>query len=269
MFEKRRCRKTGVLFFAGIMIIAFLQGCNKPEEHPKLPTFTHTMGNELYFEFAYPFKVLTYRSENPEIVQAKFMEGEYDWEENRETTGVMLYGIANGETEIVVSDISSGQEVRWTVTVKKPKAENGKQMLIDWLLSNGEVNDIGDKVLSKGTPEFGGQATVEYAAMDKNINFYFTEKQGEEKVEWNLIPTELENTEYYITMRMGEDFVTATIDLATYDGEMLVFEKGWFRVPVEEEMQRRANEASGRAYEAVKALLYEETWMTMGEVVNN
>ena len=239
----------------------------QPEEHPELPKFTHTMGNELYFEFAYPFKDLAYRSENPDVVQAKFMEGEYDWEENREITGVMLYGIANGETELVVFDVNSGQEVRWTVTVKKPKAESGKQVLIDWLLANGEINDLGDKVLTKGTPESGGQATVEYAAMDKNINFYFIDKQGEEKLEWNLIPTASKNTEYHITMRMGEDFVTATIDLATYDGETLVFEKGWFRVPVEEDMQKKANEVSGHAFEAVKTLLYEETGMTMGEVV--
>lgn len=237
------------------------------EASPVLLEYELTVENELYFEFAYEFETLTFRSENPDIVQAMFMEGEYDYEEGCETTGVMLYGIANGTTELVVSDTKTGQEVRWKVTVEKPDTESGKQKLIDWLLANGETNDIGDKELAEGTAEDGGRAIVEYAAMDENINFYFKEKQGDLKIEWNLIPTPEENTEYYITMRIGEDFVTATVDLATYNGEALVFEKGWFKVPVEEDVQNRANEISGRAYEAVKNLLYETTGMRMGEVV--
>ncbi len=239
----------------------------QPEEHRTLPEYTLTVENELYFEFAYEFEALTFRSENPDIVQAKFMEGEYDYEEGRETTGVMLYGIANGTTELVVSDTKTGQEVRWKVTVEKPADESGKQKLIDWLLANGETTDIGDKELAEGTVEDGGRATVEYATMDENINFYFKEKQGDLKIEWNLIPTPEENTEYYITMRIGEDFVTATVDLTTYEGETLVFEKGWFKVPVEEELQQSANTVSKKAYEAVRSLLEKETGMTMGDVV--
>ena len=221
----------------------------------ELPKYTLTVGNALYFEFAYEVEALTFRSENSDIVQASFMEGEYDWEEERETTGVMLYGIANGTTELVVTDVTSGQEVRWRVTVEKPAEESGKQKLIDWLLANGETNDIGDKELAEGTVEDGGRATIEYATMDENINFYFKEKQGDLKIEWNLIPTPEENTEYYITMRIGEDFVTATVDLATYAGESLTFEKGWFMVPVEEKMHQSAIEVSKRAYEAVRSLL--------------
>ena len=237
------------------------------EAQRELPEYTLTVGNELYFEFAYEFEALTFRSENPDVVQAVFMEGEYDWEEERETTGVMLYGIANGETELTVTDVRTGQEVHWTITVEKPAEENGKQTLINWLLANGETNELGDKVLTKGTPEDGGQATVEYATMDKNINFYYEEVQGEEKIEWNLIPTAQENTEHYITMRLGEEFVTATVDLATYAGESVAFEQGWFGIPVEADVQKRAEEASGRAYEAVSTLLYEETGMKMGETV--
>ena len=304
MIDKKRYKKVGVLLLMMVMMAASLQGCKttdadeiilettpteepgvtesallteKPmsgddekqqEEKRKLPEYTFTVENELYFEFAYEFEFLTFRSENPDIVQAMFMEGEYDWESDRETTGVMLYGIADGITELVVSDITSGQEVRWTVTVEKPETESGKQKLIDRLLANGETNDLGDKVLTRGTPESGGQATVEYATMDENINFYYTEQQGEEKIEWNLIPTPQENAEYYITMRMGEDFVTATVDLTTYGGEPVAFEQGWFGIPVEEEVQQRAEAASGRAYEAVRALLYEETGMTMEEIVD-
>ena len=232
-----------------------------------LPEYELTVENELYFEFAYEFEALTFRSENPDIAQATFMEGEYDYEESRETTGVMLYGIANGTTELVVSDTTSGREVRWKITVEKPTDESGKQKLIDWLLANGETNDIGDKELAEGMKEDGGRAIVEYATMDENINFYFKEKQGDLNIEWNLIPTPEENTEYYITMRIGEDFVTATVDLGTYAGEELAFEKGWFKVPVEEEMQQSANEVSKRAYEAVRSLLEKETGMTMEEVV--
>lgn len=234
---------------------------------PKLPEYTLVVENELYFEFRYAFENLTCRSENEEIAGVTLMEGEYDFEEQAETTGAMIYGIANGETELVVADVKSGQEVRWKVTVEKPEVVSGKQDLIDYLLKNGETNDLGDKVITKGTPESGGQATVEYATMDKNINFYFNEEQGETKLEWNLIPTPEENTEYYITMRVAGEFVTATVDLATYDGATLVFEKGWFRVPVEDDLQKTANEASGRAYEEVRTLLYEKTGMTMGDVV--
>lgn len=236
-------------------------------EERTLPEYTLTVENELYFEFAYEYEALTFRSENPDIAQAKFMEGEYDYEEGRETTGVMIYGIANGTTELVVSDTKNGQEVRWKVTVEKPAEESGKQKLIDWLLANGETNDIGDKELAEGTVEDGGRATVEYATMDENINFYFKEKQDDLKIEWNLIPTPEENAEYYVTMRIGEEFVTATVDLTTYGGETLVFEKGWFKVPVEEELQQRANEVSKKAYEAVRSLLYEKIGMMMGEVV--
>ena len=236
-------------------------------EERTLPEYEFTVENELYFELAYEFEALTFRSENPDIARAKFMEGEYDYEEERETTGVMLYGLANGETELVVSDTKTGQEVRWKVAVEKPAEESGKQKLIDWLLANGETNDIGDKELTEGTVEDGGRATVEYATMDENINFYFKEKQDDLKIEWNLIPTAEENTEYYITMRIGEDFVTAIVDLATYDGEEIAFEKGWFKVPVEEELQQRSNTVSKRAYEAVRTLLEKETGMMMGEVV--
>lgn len=289
-------KKTGTLIFAGVTMLALLQGCKnggeagkfpeptdapvvtepvvpteepvsgedgkQQEEQRRLPEYTLTVENALYFEFAYEFEDVTFRSENPDIVQAMFMEGEYDYEEERETTGVMLYGIANGATELVVTDVRTGQEVRWDITVEKPEAENGKQKLIDWLLANGEANDLGDKVLTKGTPESGGQATVEYATMDENINFYYVEVQGEEKIEWNLIPTAQENTEYYMTMRMGADYVTATVDLATYGGEPVAFEQGWFGIPVEAEVQQRAEVASRRAYEAVRILLYEATGRT-------
>lgn len=303
MRKMSRGMKKCVLALALVVAVASLQGCAEEEEtgkdglvtttpaaevteavlptgtpevtddetqkeaSPVLPEYTFTVENELYFEFAYEVEALTFRSENPDIARAMFMEGEYDYEEGRETTGVMLYGIANGQTELVVTDVRSGQEVRWTVTVEKPDMESGKQKLIDWLLANGETNDIGDKELAEGTAEDGGRAIVEYATMDENINFYFKEKQGDLKIEWNLIPTPEDNTEYYITMRIGEDFVTATVDLATYNGEALAFEKGWFKVPVEEDVQNRANEISGRAYEAVKSLLYEATGMMMGEVV--
>ena len=287
MIGKKRKGKIGTLFFAGVAVVASLQGCkgtNADVAGPEttvtpgtvteqamltktLPNYTLTVGNELYFEFAYEVEALTFRSVNPEIADAMFMEGEYDWEEETETTGVMLYGITNGETELVVTDVRTGQEVRWRVTVEKPETESGKQKLIDLLLANGETNDLGDKVFTKGTPESGGQATVEYTTMDKNINFYFNEKQGETKLEWNMIPTAEENTEYYITMRIAGEFVTATVDPATYNGETLVFEKGWFRVPVEDDLQKTANEASGRAYEEVRTLLYEKTGMTMGDAV--
>lgn len=285
MFGKRRNKKVAALLLALVSVLPFLQGCKQTEdtkiiseatvtpesetenEVAVLPEYTLTVENELYFEFAYEFEALICRSEHPDIAQAKLMEGEYDREEERETTGVMVYGLKNGETELVVTDERNGQEVRWKVTVKKPVKESGKQRLTDWLLANGEANDIGDKVLTKGTPESGGQATLEYATMDKNLYFYYKEAEADEKVEWNLIPTEHENTEYYITLRLGESFVTATIDLATYEGESLVFEKGWFRVPEEEAVQQWANEVSGRAYKAVSTLLYEETGMKMGEVV--
>ena len=49
----------------------------------------------------------------------------------------------------------------------------------------------------------------------------------------------------------------------------LVFEKGWFKVPVEEELQKRADEVSKRAYGAVRDLLYEEMGMKMGEAVQH
>lgn len=328
MTGKKRIGKIGTAVVAGVMMLAFMQGCKTEEDAGKLPEttatpaavtepvvpteiptdepeavtpttapeqetpteapteapgeevtptpgemrqelpeYTLTVGNELYFEFAYEFDALTFRSENPDIVQATFMEGEYDWEEDRETTGVMLYGIANGATELTVTDVRTGQEVRWAVTVEKPATESGAQKLIDWLLTNGETTEIGDKVLTKGTPESGGQAMVEYAAMDKSIRFYYMEVLGEEKIEWNLIPTEHENTEYYITMRVDGEFITAIIDPVTYTGGSIAFEKGWFKIPVEEEMQKKANEISGRAYEAVRSLLYEETGMKMGEAV--
>ena len=68
--------------------------------------------------------------------------------------------------------------------------------------------------------------------------------------------------------RICRSYGATDVDVfTTYNGEELVFEKGWFKVPVEEDVQKRANEASGRAYEAVSKLLYEETGMTMGEVV--
>lgn len=141
--------------------------------------------------------------------------------------------------------------------------------------TEGQVTEPVEPVLPTGAQEASdsetqmeaSQTLPEYATMDENINFYFKEKQGDLKIEWNLIPTPEETTEYYITMRIGEDFVTATVDLATYAGEELAFEKGWFKVPVEEKMQQSANEISGRAYEAVRSLLEKETGMTMGEVV--
>ena len=225
-----------------------------------------TVQNELYFEFCYLSESVVCRSEDTDIAQVMLMECGYDPEEEAEVAGIMIYGIKNGETEIVIADGENRQVVRRKVTVEKPEEDTGKQRLIDWLFLHGDTDEIGDKVLTKGTAEAGGMAIVEYATMDENINFYYKELRGGEKIEWNLIPTPEENTEYYITMRMGEEFVTATVDLVTYNNETVAFEKGWFRVPVEEEVQNRADEVSKRAYEAVRTLLSEETGMTMGEV---
>lgn len=132
----------------------------------------------------------------------------------------------------------------------------------------------------------GNRVVMEYATMDDNLHFYYYETQEKEKIEWHLFPTEdemdnpyeimpiateetstqKETIEYYLTMRIGDAFLTAVVDLASYEGETVEFEKGWFRVPVEEALQTRGNEISKRAYAAVCAFLLEETGLKFSDI---
>ena len=143
------------------LIVVFWQSCKGTDDTRKIPEYTFTVENGMYFEFAYEWEDLTCRSEDTAIAQVMLMEGEYDWEKETETTGVMIYGVGNGQTELVLSDKKNGQETCWKVTVEKPEETTGKQRIMNRLLANGENTDIGDRVITKGTPESGGQVTVE------------------------------------------------------------------------------------------------------------
>ena len=244
------------------------------------------MENTLYFEFLYTTDSLQCWSENPDIVQAALMECGYDFEMNANVAGIMLYGISSGESEIVITDETGQKEVRRPVTVEKPETNTGRQQLIDYLLVYGDATEIGDKVRMRYGKEPGNRVVMEYATMDDNLHFYYYEMQDDEKIEWHLFPTEnemvnpyepmpiiteenstqKETIEYYLTVRIGENFLTAVVDLASYEGEILEFEKGWFRVPVEEELQKRGNEISKRAYEAVCAFLLKETGLQLSDI---
>ena len=162
------------------------------------------------------------------------------------------------------------------VTVEKPEVNTGRQQLIDYLLLHGDANEIGDKVRVRYGKEPGNRVVMEYSTMDDDLHFFYYETGEDKKIEWSLFPTEnemvnpyepmpisteensrpTEKIEYYLTMRIGDAFITTVVDLATYNGETVEFEKGWFKVPVEEALQTRANEISKRAYEAVRMKLF-------------
>ena len=213
------------------------------------------------------------------------MDCGYDPEVEAKVAGVMFYGLSDGETELVIADGTGKAEIRRTVMVEKPIADNGRQQLIDYLLLYGETNSLGDKVLVRYLEEFAGQAVIEYTCMDETLNFYYYESEESEKIEWSLFPTgntignykttlvsaednadTMKKIEYYLTMRMEGEFITAVVDLATYQGETLEFEKGWFRIPVEEELQKRANAISKRAFETVREFLLEETGLQLSDI---
>lgn len=244
------------------------------------------MGNTLYFEFLYTTDSLQCWSENTDIVQVALMECGYDFEYNANVAGVMLYGIGSGECAIVFADGNGQKEVRRMVTVEKPEVNTGRQQLIDYLLLHGDANEIGDKVRVRYGKEPGNRVVMEYSTMDDDLHFFYYETGEDKKIEWSLFPTEnemvnpyepmpisteensrpTEKIEYYLTMRIGDAFITTVVDLATYNGETVEFEKGWFKVPVEEALQTRANEISKRAYEAVCAFLLEETGLQFSDI---
>lgn len=244
------------------------------------------MENILYFEFLYTTDSLQCWSENTDIVQVALMECGYDFELNANVAGVMLYGIENGECAIVFADGNGQKEVRRMVTVEKPEVNTGRQQLIDYLLLHGDANEIGDKVRVRYGKEPGNRVVMEYSTMDDDLHFFYYETGEDKKIEWSLFPTEnemvnpyepmpisteensrpTEKIEYYLTMRIGDAFITTVVDLATYNGETVEFEKGWFKVPVEEALQTRANEISKRAYEAVCAFLLDETGLQFSDI---
>ena len=83
------------------------------------------MENVLYFEFLYTTETLQCWSENPDIVEAALFECGYDFGMNANVAGIMLYGISNGECELVITDGTVEKEVRRMVTVEKPEANMG------------------------------------------------------------------------------------------------------------------------------------------------
>ena len=238
---------------------------SEPKPLLKVSTSPVSVKNTRYFEFDYYSSTVECYSEDESIAQVSVSLEGYDPEMECNVAGIMVYGIRSGTTTIVISAVGSDEEVRKEVIVEKPETITGKQKLINHMLEYGQTNELQDKELMRELPESGAKAYVEYATMDDVINFRYVES-GEEKIEWNLIPTPTDNTEYYITMHMGDDFVTATIDLVSYAGENLIFDEGWFKIPVEDKMQEKANLISGHAFEAIKNLMYEETGMMPGDI---
>ena len=240
-----------------------------PLEIEKMISLSDTalsMEDTLYFEFSYYSSSVECQSKNPNIVQAVLFDCRYDYEVETNVAGIMLYGINNGTTEIIITNDTNEQTVCKTITVEKPTINTNERKYINYLLLHGDTNDLGDKILTKQLEESDEQIILEYTCMDKNLNFYYSANQEDKKIEWNLIPTEKDNTEYYVTMRIGEDFITSTIDLTTYEGEPLAFEKEWFRIPVETELQEQANIISQHAYHAICEFLYEKTGMKLTDI---
>lgn len=235
----------------------------KPDRLLMVSSDPISVDNALYFEFDYYSTTVDCWSENTDIVQVALIPDWYDPEVGG-IAGVMVYGITDGTAEIVIQ--GDDEVVRRSVTVEKPVEDTGEQRIMDHLLQWGETNDLGDKVVTKTLPEWNGEAIVEYDCWDENISFYYIEENDTGKIEWHLMTTEKDNTEYYITMNLGDDFVTAVVDLVTYDGEELALENAWYREPAAEELQVWGNEVNARAFEAVKELLYEETGMVPAEI---
>ena len=217
--------------------------------------------NAAMFQIRYFSDEITCRSKDESIAKVAVIESGYNVDERCNTADIMVYGIRDGETKIILSNNCNNEKTKYLVRVEKPSADDNQQKLIDHLLQQGVVNDLGDCVITEEYEENAAFAQIEYLAMDNDVQFHYGEVLDGTKVEWNMWKTVDREDEYTITLWIGEEFITTRVVPASYDGGSLVFEQGWFRIPVEEEIQTAANEISQRAYTRVEYLLLKEVQM--------
>ncbi len=201
------------------------------------------------------------------VIPYGYVENNYEKEAD-----IVVFGHKTGTTNITITNNYNDEKVTFKVKVKKPEISTNYQKLVDYILLNGDVEDgTGDKIVLKECKEKNVIATISYDTMSEQINYGYEETTDLAKVKWLMMPTEKENTEVYMVMWIypvnskEEHYVTTTIDTKTYNGEEIVFEEGWYRIPALESLQGIANEVSKNAITFIDEVLKSEVGVTWRE----
>lgn len=220
------------------------------------PDSVYKVENGDWMELIYYSDSITYTVEDESIARVYFYTQGYDYEYRANVADVYMYGIKDGETTVTITNNCNKESVKFKVVVKKPKTESKEQQLIDYVISNGSFEELGEMYVTDGF------ARIYYSGLENVVEFSYRAEIDGKKVEWYIMEDVADAKKAYFVMWILEsntpdDYVTAHIEMSTYKGEERVYEDAWFGTPAKEQWQGLANKATRQALSGISALLKE------------
>ncbi len=206
------------------------------------------------------------KSSNPEIASVALVEEQVSEDYPGYEADLVIYGHKSGTTYVTVTNNCNKQKMKFKVEVRKQNPVTGYDRLLECIVQHGQPDESGNKFLA-----YNG-AKIEYDYWEKSMNFEYSEVTEEATVEW-FVMNHVNPKERYIVLWITpkgtaeKQYVTVQADPASYAGEMLVYEEGWFKTPVDDNLQRIANRATQNACKYLNELLKQRLGLTLEDVL--
>ena len=176
-------------------------------------------------------------------------------------SAIVIYAKKSGTSYVTVSNDCNNKKVRFKINVKKTSPVTAKDKVKAYVIGQGMTDEECNKVISKSFAQQSAKATITFDFWGKDIAYEYEETKDGTEVNWTVLGAEDPKSGMYIVMwikQKGEaesQYITAEFDPASYKGEALVYEEGWYKIAAEEQLQTIANEVTPRAYQAMDELL--------------
>lgn len=209
---------------------------------------------------------ITCKSSDPDIASVYLTKGEAAEDGIGTEADAVIYGHKSGTTYITVTNNCNNKKMKFKVVVRKKKAKNDYDELLDCIVADGKQKKNGNKYLKyKG-------AKIEYDYWDKTMDYEYKATIDGATVEWFIMDNEKPEERCMVMWITPENssekhYVTVKADPATYANETLVYEEAWYGTPVDETLQKIANTATKKACKYLNALLEEKIDATLKDIM--
>ena len=214
------------------------------------------------------FVVITHLSDkisceisNPAIATLALTEAEPSEDGPGQDSNIVIYGKKSGTAYITVANNCNNKKMKFKVIVQKTTPVSAADKLNQHLIERAELDEECNKVISKSYAENDAQVEIVYDYWEGALDYEYTEVTDGTHVKWYVLGANDPSTGSYIVMWItpkGEtesQYVTAEVNLSTYNGEKLTYEEAWYGTAASDELQGIANEVTPRAYLAMDDLV--------------
>lgn len=173
---------------------------------------------------------------------------------------VEVYGVKTGTTTVIITNDCNKEAVTVKVTVNKPEAKGG-QILVDWLIQNGELTDDGHIGIQQINDTETLSYAIEYNPLDDVVVMGYVEVT-DSTMEAGIINLDYRTNAgtvsvMYSTLEAWE-ILTTNADFNTYEGQGFIFTDAWTLTVASETLQEKANDITAKTLSELEKLLNEK-----------